>query len=144
MSRLQNAGKRVDRDAHFNENIYSNRQLFAWRTNFKSILILWYNVALAACWQTEHIYRTHMKTWKQLWTIQSLSSGNSKWLSYHGVDQGHVHSWTKVYRFFFNELLHRDNGGNQPFVNSGMETHHTATNLWNTIGVDAIATVQCT
>ena len=53
-----------------------------------------------------------------------------------------VHSWTKVYRIFFNELLHQDNGGNQQFVNAGIETHHISTNLWNIIGVGAMATVR--
>ena len=49
----------------------------------------------------------------------------------------------KFIEFFFNELLHRDNGENQQFVNSGMETHRISTYLWNTIGVGAMATVQC-
>ena len=38
-----------------------------------------------------------------------------------------VHSWTKDYRNFFNEVLHRDNGRNQQFVHSGMETHNIST-----------------
>ena len=55
----------------------------------------------------------------------------------------YVHSWTKVYRIFFNELLHQDNWGNPQFVNAGMETHHISTNLWNVIGAGAMASVQC-
>ena len=49
----------------------------------------------------------------------------------------------KFIEFFLNELLHRDNGGNQQFVNSGMETHHISTNLWNIIVVGAMTTDQC-
>ena len=49
----------------------------------------------------------------------------------------------KFIEFFFDELLHRDNGRNQQMVNSGMETHHISTNLCNNIGVGAMATVQC-
>ena len=48
----------------------------------------------------------------------------------------------KFIEFIFNELLHHDNRGNQQFVNSEMETHHISTNLWNVIGVGAMATVQ--
>ena len=49
----------------------------------------------------------------------------------------------KFIEFFFKELLHQDNGGNQQFVNSGMETHHISTIFLDTIGVGSMATVQC-
>ena len=49
----------------------------------------------------------------------------------------------KFIDFFFNELLHQDDGGNPQFLNSGMETHNISTNLWNVIGIGAMATAQC-
>ena len=48
----------------------------------------------------------------------------------------------KYIEFFFNQLLHHDNNGNQQFFISGMKTYQFSTNLWNIIGVGAMATVQ--
>ena len=49
----------------------------------------------------------------------------------------------KFIEFFFNELLHQDNGEYQQFVNSGMETYHFSKHLWNIVCVGALVTVQC-